>query len=135
MDTRVNDPLLRPTCLRCDHWSTIGLRNHGLDILPPSQWLEADCLSHATSSYPTEVPFPQLDAFPHELFGTSEQTLGIRTALMTTSETGARLKDIGRLISRAIEVELREALLNDLGELGEAYEEGWQGGSESDGDQ
>jgi hypothetical protein len=77
------------------------------------------------------VPFPELDAFPHALFGTSEEALGVRAALMTTSETKTRLKDMGHLISRAIGVDDREVLLNDLAELGEAYEEGWQIDSES----
>lgn len=77
------------------------------------------------------MPFPELDAFPHALFGTSEEALGVRAALMTTSETKTRLKDMGHLISGAIGVDDREVLLNDLAELGEAYEEGWQIDSES----
>ncbi len=98
-------------------------------------WTEADHLFPATSSYPTAVPFPRLDAFPATLFGTAGQTPGIRVALMTTSETSTRLKAMGHLISRAIEVDTREELLNDLAELGEAYEEGWQGSSGSGGDE
>jgi hypothetical protein len=81
------------------------------------------------------VPFPQLDAFPDKLFGDSSQGLGVRAALMTSSDTSTRLKDLSRVISRAIEVDTREALLNDLAELGAAYEEGWQSGSDADEDE
>jgi hypothetical protein len=50
---------------------------------------------------------------------------------MATSETRIRLKDMGHLVSRVVEVDIREALLNDLAELGEAYAEGWQNSSDS----
>lgn len=81
--------------------------------------------------YPTFVAFPQLDAFPATVLGPSSQSLAIRAALTTTSETSYRLRDMGQLIGRAIEVENRENLLNNLAELGEAYEIGWQSSSES----
>jgi hypothetical protein len=78
------------------------------------------------------VPFPQLDTFPRTLFGNVNQNLGIRAQLAATSETKSRLQDIGRLIGTAIDVDIREALLNDLAALGEAYAEGWQSSSGSD---
>jgi hypothetical protein len=53
---------------------------------------------------------------------------------VTSSETSSRLKDMSRVISRAIQVDTREALLNDLAELGAAYEHGWQSGSDADED-
>lgn len=37
-------------------------------------------------------------------------------------------------MSRVIGVDEREALLNDLGEFAEAYEEGWKSGSDDDDD-
>ena len=77
------------------------------------------------------MPFPQLDAFPDVLFGTAKQALSIRAALVSTSETKTRLKDMARLISRWIEVDTREALFNDLAELGAAYEKDWQSSSDS----
>jgi hypothetical protein len=80
------------------------------------------------------VAFPQLDAFPDTLSGSSSQELGVRAALVTSSETSSRLKDLSRVISRAIQVDTREALLNDLAELGAAYEHGWQSGSDADED-
>jgi hypothetical protein len=86
-------------------------------------------------SYPAEVPFPRLDAFPPTLLGPYKQPVGICAALVATSETSARLKEMGQLIRSAIDTETREALLNDLAELGEAYEDGWQSGSDSGGDE
>ena len=85
----------------------------------------------STSSYPTDVPYPQLDASPQALFGHSGPNLGIRTALTTSSETRTRLADMGRQINRAIELDAREALLNNLAELGEAYAEGYQSSLDS----
>lgn len=38
------------------------------------------------------------------------------------------------MVSRAIGVEEREALSNSLGEIAEAYEEGWDSGSDEDDD-
>ena len=38
------------------------------------------------------------------------------------------------MMSRAIGVEEREALSNSLGEIAEAYEEGWDSGSDEDDD-
>lgn len=93
----------------------------------PFHWTNADQpLPLPQSSYPTAVPFPHLDAFPNTLFETSEQELGIRAALTTTSETGTRLKDLSHMISKAVEMDTREELMNNLAELREAYEEGWQ---------
>ncbi len=87
------------------------------------------------SSYPTVVPFPQLDTAPLTPFSEHGPNLGICTALATSSETGARLKDMGQLVSRVIEMDAREALLNDLAELAEAYTEGYQCDSESGDDE
>jgi hypothetical protein len=87
--------------------------------------------SSTASSYTTDVPFPQLDSSPHTLFSPSSSDLGIRAALTTSSETRTRLTDMGLLISRALAVDAREALLNDLAELGEAYTEGYQSSLES----
>jgi hypothetical protein len=82
------------------------------------------------------VPFPQLDTFPNALFGTSNnQNLGVHTALAATSETRTRLKDMSRIIRGALGAETREELLNDLAELGEAYEEGWESSSGSGGEE
>lgn len=83
------------------------------------------------SSYPIDVPFPHLDTSPHTLFSQNGPNLGICTALATSSETGTRLTDMARLVGRAIELDAREALLNDLAGLAEAYMEGYRSNSGS----
>jgi hypothetical protein len=44
------------------------------------------------------------------------------------------VKNIQSIVSRAIGVSEREALSNSLGEIAEAYEEGWDSGSDEDED-
>ena len=39
-----------------------------------------------------------------------------------------------KIVERTIALDEREALGNDLGEIAEAYEEGWDGGADSDDD-
>lgn len=56
------------------------------------------------------------------------------TTLTTSSKTISRLKDVKNVVSRVIGVDEREALLNDLGEFAEAYEGGWNSGSDDDDD-
>lgn len=58
----------------------------------------------------------------------------ISTTLTTSSRIISRLKDVKNVVSRVIGVDEREALLNDLGEFAEAYEEGWNSGSDDDDD-
>ena len=53
---------------------------------------------------------------------------------MTTSQTRDRIKDLKNFVSRVIQAEEKEALLNDLSEIGEAYQEGWESGSDSEED-
>lgn len=129
MESHVIDKILLPryvSPIRIGHWEAIVFA-----FLKT----EADKICAAISSYPTDVAFPQLDAFPDTLFGNSSQELGVRAALVSSSETSSRIKDLSRVISKAIEVETREALLNDLAGLGAAYEQGWQSGSDADEDE
>jgi hypothetical protein len=44
------------------------------------------------------------------------------------------LKNVKDLVSQVVSVDEREALLNDLGEFAEAYEEGYNSGSDDDDD-
>jgi hypothetical protein len=46
----------------------------------------------------------------------------------------SRIKNLRSLVSRSIAMDEREALSNSLGEIAEAYEEGWDSGSDSDDD-
>ncbi len=44
------------------------------------------------------------------------------------------MKRLQNVVSRAVSLDEREALSNILGELAEAYEEGWDSGSDEDDD-
>jgi hypothetical protein len=39
-----------------------------------------------------------------------------------------------QIVSRGVDIDEREALSNSLGEISEAYEEGWDSGSDEDDD-
>jgi hypothetical protein len=95
-------------------------------------------LAYHDSSYRTDTPFPNLDTFPDpSLFSrlSDEHASNIRVQadLVTCSETGTRLRGMVDWVGRTVEVETREALLNDLAELAERYDEDrWHNGSEED---
>lgn len=84
-----------------------------------------------THLYTTALAFPELTSFPADMSNVVGGS-SMRTSLSTTSETQSRLKEMGRLIARSIELETRETLLNNLSELGEAYATGWQSGSDDE---
>jgi hypothetical protein len=46
----------------------------------------------------------------------------------------SRVKGLQGIISRSVGLDEREALSNSLGEIAEAYEEGWDSGSDEDED-
>ena len=73
----------------------------------------------------------------------SSSSLAVRTALATSTRLRARITDLQALVAGSgggrgrgpglVPVEDREALANGLGEIAEAYVEGWEsGGEESD---
>jgi hypothetical protein len=45
-----------------------------------------------------------------------------------------RIKSLQNIVSRSIGLDEREALSNSLGEIAEAYEEGWNSDSDEDDD-
>ena len=61
--------------------------------------------------------------------------MAVTAALSTTSRVSRRIKDLQKVTSRAVNLDEREALSNGLGEIGEAYEEGWQSGSDNESDE
>ncbi|POS88016.1 hypothetical protein EPUL_001245 [Erysiphe pulchra] len=77
------------------------------------------------------LPFPLLDSFP-QIFDQSgtPSSVTVRTSLTVDSTIASRLKAIKHIASRALAIDEREALSNSLGELAEAYEEGWDSGSD-----
>ena len=86
-----------------------------------------------TSRYRIALPFPLLDSFPRHLMRAASpaHSVGIRCALSTTTEVGDRIKAMKNVISRAITLDERENLSNTLGEICDAYAEGWDSGSDS----
>jgi len=60
--------------------------------------------------------------------------LAISTSLSTDTSVALRVKSLQQVVSRAIGIDEREALSNSLGEIAEAYEEGYDSGSDEDDD-
>ncbi|KAJ5901574.1 hypothetical protein N7495_002102 [Penicillium taxi] len=87
-------------------------------------------------SYHTSLRFPVLDSFPHELYPKTEPGEGLRilAALTASTRTAERIKALESTAARTLAVDEREAMVNGLGELREAYEDGWSSGSDGDDD-
>jgi len=83
----------------------------------------------------TSMPYPLLVSFPH-IFAQPRpsKSLTISTSLSTDTTVALRVKNLQSIVSRAIAIDEREALSNSLGEIAEAYEEGWDSGSDEDDD-
>jgi len=60
--------------------------------------------------------------------------LRVNTSLSTDTTVALRIKNLQYIVSRATGFDEREALSNSLGELAEAYEEGWDSGTDNDDD-
>ncbi|TVY47537.1 Protein DML1 [Lachnellula occidentalis] len=65
---------------------------------------------------------------------TTPPSLAVRTSLSTDTSVALRVKSLQNIVNRAISVDEREALSNSLGEIAEAYEEGWDSGTDEDDD-
>jgi hypothetical protein len=83
------------------------------------------------------LPFSLLDSFPH-IYSLSSSLLSksvpVRTSLSTDTSVALRIKSLQNIVGRSIGLDEREALSNSLGEIAEAYEEGWDSGSDEDDD-
>ena len=64
----------------------------------------------------------------------ASKSLSISTSLSTDTTVALRVKSLQAIVSRAIGIDEREALSNSLGEIAEAYEEGYDSGSDVDDD-
>lgn len=58
----------------------------------------------------------------------------MHTSLSTDTSVAVRIKSLRNIISGSIGLDEREALRNSLGKIAEAYEEGWDSGSDADDD-
>ncbi|KAL8870998.1 MAG: hypothetical protein Q9174_003083 [Haloplaca sp. 1 TL-2023] len=86
--------------------------------------------------YCNPSPYPLLDSFPDILVEpwVAEKKVAVHSSLSTMSQISKRTKGLQNMVARAVDVEDREALANGLGEIAEAYEEGWDSGSDLDSD-
>ncbi|KAL8690066.1 MAG: hypothetical protein Q9218_004405 [Villophora microphyllina] len=86
--------------------------------------------------YYNPSPFPLLDSFPRiisESLCTGQSAI-IYGSLSTTSQISKQTKGLQNIVSRMVDVADREALANGLGEIAEAYEEGWESSSDVESD-
>lgn len=103
-----------------------------LRAVAPRQVQDEDTI---VAKFDARTPFPLLDTFPDTLFRVDgASTLDMRAGLVTTSQTKHRILEIRNMTSRAIEVDEREAIYNDLTEIATDYAHGWDSGSDSDDD-
>ena len=58
--------------------------------------------------------------------------MAVQTSLATTSGVSRRVRGLQKYVSRMADLDEREMLSNGLGEISEAYEEGWQSDSEEE---
>ncbi|MCJ1479093.1 mtDNA inheritance, partitioning of the mitochondrial organelle [Lambiella insularis] len=85
--------------------------------------------------YRSSLPFEILDTFPQVFYDLPVgDTLTVHSSLSTTTNVANRVKDLQRVVNRMVGLDEREALGNGLGEIAEAYEEGWDSGSDTDND-
>ena len=85
-------------------------------------------------SHPLQDSFPAIYRSGTRPTATRPTSLAVRTALGTTSRLAEQIKTTQRGVARAVRLEEREALANDLGDMAEAYEDGWDAGSDEDDD-
>ncbi|KAH0541531.1 hypothetical protein FGG08_004006 [Glutinoglossum americanum] len=88
----------------------------------------------------TTLVQPFLDSSPRLFWGQEPQhtrstgPFAVHTSLSTTSSVSAQIKSAQSIVGRLAGLDEREALLNELGEIREAYQEGWDSGSDEDDD-
>ena len=87
--------------------------------------------------YYTPLPFPLLDSFPNILvprFLRGSDSVAVHTSLSTTSIISQDMRRLRRIVDRTASPEEREALSNGLGNIAEAYDDGWDSGSDNGSD-
>ena len=88
-------------------------------------------------SFVTSLAYPVVDSFPRIFATIAPITLGgteyaaVDTNLATNSAVIGRVKGIRDVVSWRVGVEEREALLNDLDEIVDGYQHGWNSDSDS----
>ena len=87
------------------------------------------CRYHSSLAYPLLDSFPRIFSLRPDL-----AKAAVHTSLSTTTDISTRIKTLQKLVSRMVGLDERETLSNGLGEISEAYEEGWNSGSDEDSD-
>ena len=85
--------------------------------------------------YHSTLEVPLLDSFPDIFSQLLCPTVAVRASLSTTSRISQRVRALQNVVGRIVNPEERETLMNGLGEIGEAYENGWQSESDDDSDE
>ncbi|KAI9808226.1 MAG: hypothetical protein M1825_004683 [Sarcosagium campestre] len=82
--------------------------------------------------------FPILSSFPkiyeQQMIGPDKEDLVVETGLRANTSIANYVQSIRSVVGRSTNVDEREALSNGLGELAEAYNFGWDSGSDEDDD-
>lgn len=88
----------------------------------------------------TPLAFPVVDSFP-QIFPTlgakvphGTDYCAINTALQTSTAVIDKVKSMNEIVTWRVGVDEREALLNDLGEIVDGFQHGWESGSDDDDD-
>jgi hypothetical protein len=87
--------------------------------------------------YTAPVLFPLLDSYPSSIFDVGSgaaSKLAIHAGLTTSTAVAGQVRAVEQIVKRLVGIEEREALCNGLQVIAEEYDEGWDSGSESDGD-
>lgn len=110
-------------------------------VLLPRRTIHAHYFAYACTAdselrYRSSLQYPLLDSFPGIFSQPPDHlnTVPIHTALSTTSGTTRRIKGLQTVVSRMADLDEREALFSGLGDIAEAYEEGWDGCSDDESD-
>ena len=86
------------------------------------------------------LAFPVVDSFPAifpslgPLVPHGTDYCAINTRLATNTAVIDKIKSLTEIVSWRVGVDEREALLNDLGEIVDGYQHGWESGSDDDDD-
>ncbi|KAI0997660.1 hypothetical protein K3495_g10527 [Podosphaera aphanis] len=84
------------------------------------------------------LPFTLVDSFPHIFAQSSSSSASssfeVSTSLSTDTTVALKLKNLQHITHKVIIIDEREALSNTLGEIAEAYRQGWDSGTDDDDD-
>lgn len=84
--------------------------------------------------YCTPLAFPLLSSFPSIIsrISSPSQSVAVHSCLTTGTNISLRIKYLQELVRKMVSVEQRENFSNGLGNLRDAYEEGWDSGSDDE---